>query len=237
MIADLLRGFRTLPLPAEEQMRLARAYRRTKSPALERRLVESNLRLVVKIARQLDRTRGRCLEDLVQEGCLGLIEGVRRFDPNRGGALTTYAAFWIRAAIMKYTMENVRIVRAVRTRAERVAFFRGVVGSAEVSIDGPVGRDDRALAEVLPDPAPGADELAARSEVVGRVRRAVSALRSQLGARDAMVLNQRLLADDPPSQRALAARGAVTGSRIGQIEGSLRARLRADLGEELAAAA
>jgi RNA polymerase sigma factor (sigma-70 family) len=100
-------------LPAAEQDRLIRELRRTGDPAIERRLVETNLRLVLKIARSLDRTRGRAFDDIVQEGCVGLIEAIRRFDPTKGARLTTYAGFWIRAYIMKYVMENVRIVRVL----------------------------------------------------------------------------------------------------------------------------
>src|ERR1017187_3475143 len=102
-------------------------------------------------------TRGRCLDDLIQAGCLGLVEGIRRFDPTRGGHLSTYAAFWIRAFIMKYQMNNIRLVRAVRTRADRVAFFRGTVGLSEVSLDTPLAPDRGPLSDLMADPTPRAD--------------------------------------------------------------------------------
>ncbi|MES1165849.1 MAG: sigma factor, partial [Verrucomicrobiota bacterium] len=81
MSHDAWMTMRTNPLPAPEQDRLIRRLRQTGDPVIERRLVESNLRLVLKIARQLDRTHGRAFDDLVQEGCLGLIEAIRRYDP------------------------------------------------------------------------------------------------------------------------------------------------------------
>jgi DNA-directed RNA polymerase specialized sigma subunit len=70
MIHQVLGTERTRPLSTDEQARLLAAYRETKDPRIERRLVETNLRLVAKIAHQLDRTDGRSLEDLIQEGCL-----------------------------------------------------------------------------------------------------------------------------------------------------------------------
>lgn len=122
MIHQLLGTERTRPLSTAEQARLISADRETKDPRIERRVIEANLRLVAKIAHQLDRTGGLSLEDLIQEGCLGLVQTIRRFDPTRGARLSTYATLWIRAFIFKYAMDNVREVRVVRTRAARAAF-------------------------------------------------------------------------------------------------------------------
>src|SRR5215471_13528465 len=86
-LGQLLRDRRARPLGRSQQQSLLAEYRRTRDPKLEHRLVEANLRLVVKIALEHDRTGGRYLEDLVQEGTLGLIEGIRRFDPAKGARL------------------------------------------------------------------------------------------------------------------------------------------------------
>jgi RNA polymerase sigma-32 factor len=87
-----------------------------------RRLVESNLRLVVKIAYEYRRAHKNLL-DLVQEGNIGLMNAVRKFDPYRGVKLSSYAAFWIRAYILKFILNNWRLVKIGTTQAQRKLFF------------------------------------------------------------------------------------------------------------------
>jgi RNA polymerase sigma-32 factor len=62
--------------------------------------------------------------DLIQEGNVGLLQAVQRFDPDRGVKLSSYAAYWIRAYILKYLIDNIRMVRVGSSRAERKLFFR-----------------------------------------------------------------------------------------------------------------
>ncbi len=234
MMSRLLASQRTRLLPAAEQIRLAAEFHHSRSAAIERRLIEANLRLVVKIARQLDRSRGRFLDDLVQEGCLGLVEGIRRFDPAKGARLATYAAFWIRAFIMKYLMDNVSIVRTVRTRMQRADFFGGTFGSVDVSFDAERDAGGQAsgeagatpLRERIADPRLGADRLLEQAQLRADLGRAADCLEQRLSARDAVVLRERVLAEEPAPRGAIARRASVTCSRIGQIETRLRAALR-----------
>ena len=229
MIHHLLDRAACRPRPVNEQMQLVCEYRRTGDAKIERILVESNLRLVVKIARQIDRSQGRCLDDLVQEGCLGLMEGIRRFDPNRGTRLSTYAAFWIRAYILKFTMDNVRVVRVVRTRAGRAAFFKGVVGGAEVSFDTAVGPDAAPIGQHLPDPAPRADWLLERAELARGIERSAARLEQRLGSRDRTILKERLLAAEPATLQTVATRVCLSAERVRQIEQGLKTAIRAAL--------
>lgn len=229
MSHDAWMTMRTTPLPPAEQDRLLRELRRTGNAAIERRLVESNLRLVLKIARQLDRTRGRAFDDLVQEGCLGLIEAIHRYDPAKGARLSTYAAFWIRACMMKYAMDNVRIVRAVRTRAERAAFFKGVVGSAEVPLDARRGPDGTSIGDVIADPEAPADRRLETAELAWWVRRSADALAPRLPGRHATVLRDRLLADEPLPRQRVARRMSLSGERVRQIEVELQSMIRSQL--------
>jgi RNA polymerase sigma-32 factor len=85
-------------------------------------LVLSNLRLVVRIALEYRRVWTNLL-DLIQEGNVGLLQAVRRFDPYRGVKLSSYSAYWIRAYILKYLIDNVRTVRLGSSRAERKIFY------------------------------------------------------------------------------------------------------------------
>ncbi len=93
------------------------------------KLVTSNLRLVVKIAMEYRRAYSQIL-DLIQEGNAGLVQAVNRFNPYRGVKLSTYSAWWIRAYILKFLMDNKSLVRMGTTDAQRKLFFR-LRGEAE----------------------------------------------------------------------------------------------------------
>ncbi len=110
-------------LSREEEKALAvRAHDHGDAGAAQQ-LALANLRLVVKIAMDYRRVWTNVL-DLIQEGNLGLLQGVQRFDPHRGVKLSTYAAYWIRAYILKYLIDNIRLVRVGSSRAERKLFFQ-----------------------------------------------------------------------------------------------------------------
>ena len=110
-------------LTPEEERRLALRWRRFADRQAAERLVTGNLRFVVKIAFEY-RTYGVRLLDLIQEGNLGLLVAVDRFDPERGVRLTTYAVWWIRAYIQEYIRRSWSMVRFGTTRAEQRCFYR-----------------------------------------------------------------------------------------------------------------
>jgi RNA polymerase sigma-32 factor len=109
-------------LTPEEEHELAARLVEHQDSAAARRLVEANLRLVVKIAYEYRRAHKNLL-DLVQEGNIGLIQAVSKFDPYRGVKLSSYAAFWIRAYILKFILNNWRLVKIGTTQAQRKLFF------------------------------------------------------------------------------------------------------------------
>ena len=113
---------RCAPMTREDEHACASEYARTRAPELARRLITANMRLVAKIAN--DYRRPNCESaDLIQEGNLGLIQAVRRYDPHRGVKLSTYAAWWIRAYVLKFTLDNWRLVKAGTTEPQRRLFF------------------------------------------------------------------------------------------------------------------
>jgi RNA polymerase sigma-32 factor len=111
------------PISREEEHELAVRWVEHGDVEAARKLALSNLRLVVKIAMEYRRAWTNTL-DLIQEGNLGLLQAVQRFDPYAGTKLASYAAYWIRAYILKYLMDNIRLVKLGGTRAERKLFFR-----------------------------------------------------------------------------------------------------------------
>jgi RNA polymerase sigma-32 factor len=111
------------PISREEEHALAVRWRESGDVEAARLLVLANLRLVVKIAMEYRRAWTNTL-DLIQEGNVGLLQATHRFDPYQGVKLSSYAAYWIRAYILKYILDNIRMVRLGKTRAERKLFFR-----------------------------------------------------------------------------------------------------------------
>ncbi len=111
------------PISREEEHALAVRWVEDGDVEAARELVLANLRLVVKIAMEYRRAWTNVL-DLIQEGNVGLMQAVQRFDPYQGVKLSSYAVYWIRAYILKHLIDNIRMVRMGSSRAERKLFFR-----------------------------------------------------------------------------------------------------------------
>jgi RNA polymerase sigma-32 factor len=109
-------------LTPEKTHELAVKFIETQDPALARVLVTANLRLVVKIAYEYRRAYKNIM-DLIQEGNIGLMQVVKRYDPYRGVKLSSYAAWWIRAYILRFILNNWRLVKLGTTQAQRKLFF------------------------------------------------------------------------------------------------------------------
>jgi RNA polymerase sigma-32 factor len=109
-------------LSRDEEHRTAVAFIETGDHGCADRLVTANLRLVVKIALEY-RASHRNLLDLIQEGNVGLVHAVQKYDPRRGVKLSTYASWWIRAYILKFILSNARLVKLGTTQAQRRLFF------------------------------------------------------------------------------------------------------------------
>jgi RNA polymerase sigma-32 factor len=122
-MAAYLREIQRHPLlTPEETHALASRFIATQDPKLAARLVTANLRLVVKIAYEYRRAYKNIM-DLVQEGNIGLMQAVKRYDPYRGVKLSSYAAWWIRAYILRFILNNWRLVKLGTTQAQRKLFF------------------------------------------------------------------------------------------------------------------
>ncbi len=109
-------------LTEEEEQGYARAYRETENLDAARSMVMAHLRFVVHVARSYS-GYGLPLADLIQEGNIGLMKAVKRFDPNQGVRLVSFAVHWIRAEMHEYILRNWRIVKVATTKAQRKLFF------------------------------------------------------------------------------------------------------------------
>jgi RNA polymerase sigma-32 factor len=122
-------------LSPEETQQLAVKYVQTGDVEAARKLVASNLRLVVKIAFDYRRAYRNIL-DLIQEGNIGLMQAVKKYDPYRGVKLSSYAAWWIRAYILRFILNNWRLVKLGTTQAQRKLFFNLKKEKARLSAQG-----------------------------------------------------------------------------------------------------
>ena len=109
-------------LSAAEELHLAQEFRRTENVDAAKTLVLSHLRLVVSVARQY-LGYGIPHADLIQEVNIGLMKAVKRYDPNNGARLVSYAIHWIKAEIHEYILKNWRLVKTATTKAQRKLFF------------------------------------------------------------------------------------------------------------------
>jgi RNA polymerase sigma-32 factor len=122
-LARYLQEIRKFPmLEAGEEYMLAKRWREHDDPEAAHRLVTSHLRLVAKIAMGY-RGYGLPLSELISEGNVGMMQAVKRFDPDRGFRLATYAMWWIRASIQEYILHSWSLVKIGTTAAQKKLFF------------------------------------------------------------------------------------------------------------------
>lgn len=115
-------------LSREEEYKLAMRYRKKADLEAAKKLITSNLRFVIKIANEY-RNYGINLMELIQEGNLGLMQAVKKFDPTRGYRVITYAVWWIRAYIQSYIIKTWSLVKIGTTQAQKKLFYK--LGSAK----------------------------------------------------------------------------------------------------------
>jgi RNA polymerase sigma-32 factor len=110
-------------LGLDEEKALLVQYNQGQEPDLAYKLITANLRLVVKIAMEFQRYWMQNLLDLIQEGNIGLMQAIKKFDPFRGIKFSYYASFWIKAYILKFIMDNWKLVKIGTTQAQRKLFY------------------------------------------------------------------------------------------------------------------
>jgi RNA polymerase sigma-32 factor len=194
-----------------EEHEVAVRFLATGDQKLADRLVNANLRLVLKIAFEY-RVPRRSLTDLIQEGNVGLVHAVQKYDPNRGVKLATYAAWWIRAYMLKFMLGNARLVKIGTTRAQRKLFFG--LRRARADLEGKAGA------------AVGAEEVAASLDVS---ESEVVEMEKRLAAADASLDSPIHVGDDRSLIECIDTGGSGADVELENQE------LRAKLGQELEA--
>lgn len=144
-----LSQIRQIPvLPADQQQALAERFFKTGDRVAANTLMVTNLRLVVKIAHQYQRRNGELME-IIQEGSVGLMEAVRRYDPYRGVKFTSYAQYWVKALILNYVMNSMQLIKVGNTRAGRRLFYNLKKARRELEAQGLLSPTTLQIAEHL----------------------------------------------------------------------------------------
>ena len=256
-------------LSREETEELAVRFQETGDPDAAYRLVSSNLRLVVKVAMDFQKYWMQNFMDLIQEGNVGLVQATKKFDPYRGVKFSYYAAYWIRAYILKFIMDNWRLVKIGTTQAQRKLFFslnkekkllesqgfkpevkllaeRLNVKESEViemglrmdnwdvSLDVPVRSDSEDEQQnVIPPDGPGIEDMVASQQMRERLATILADLSTRLNEKEQVILNTRLLSDEPRTLQTIADEFNISRERVRQIESNLLKKLKKQFEKEM----
>jgi RNA polymerase sigma-32 factor len=230
-------------------------------------LVSANLKNVVRIAYEY-RSMYHNLLDLIQEGNIGLMKAVSKFDPTKGAKLGYYATWWIRSYILKYLLDNFRLVKVGTTQAQKRLFYhlmrekqrleaqgipatpaliahqlnvkekeviemdqRLLSSKAEVSLDAPGSTEDtpNPLLNTLMDKREGADRIIEREEWLRILENELPIFQKSLNSKEKMILDARLLAEEPKTLQEVADEFGLTRERVRQIEAKLIEKLKKQL--------
>ncbi len=256
-------------LSREETEELAIQFRESGDPNAAYRLVSSNLRLVVKVAMDFQKYWMQNFMDLIQEGNVGLVQATKKFDPYRGVKFSYYAAYWIRAYVLKFIMDNWRLVKIGTTQAQRKLFFslnkekklleaqgfkpeakllaerlnvkeKEVVemsqrmDSWDVSLESPVKNDsDDEQKSFIPSDDPSIESTIAGKEMKLRLAELLEQLKEHLNDKERMILEDRLLTDEPMTLQNIADKFDISRERVRQIEVNLLAKMKKYLESEM----
>lgn len=243
-------GARREPLSLEAERDLAERYRQGDREA-GHRLIEANLGFVVNIAREYRRW-GIPLEDIIQQGNIGLMKAVERFEPERGYRLVTYASYWIRAEIREYVVRAYRMVRIGTTKRERRALrlyrtsreddpaklaelsglsredaerLLPVLSAREMSLDAQMTSGAMPF-ERIPSAEATPEEHLIASDTRRQTRAAVDELVAGLSPREQLIARSRWLVEEPVTLERLGQELGVSKERVRQLEARMAAQLR-----------
>lgn len=253
--ANIARALRRTPhLSALEERDLFRKVHKGDRRARER-LVLSQLRYVIRIAGRY-RRYGCPFSDLIQEGIVGLLEAIKRFNPEKGTRLSTFAMWWIRAAIQDYVLRSGSIVRSVTTPRHRTMYFGGIAGLDEKggeavraladrlnttvddvrafaqrikASDEPfdtLTADGRPLADTLPDASPDPETTLRSKRERIALVRMLRAAIPSLTRRERHIMRRRFLSEKRQSLTKIGRELGVSKERVRQLESRALEKIR-----------
>jgi RNA polymerase primary sigma factor len=195
-------------LTREQEYELSRQSKKGDEEA-RRMLAMSNLAFVVAIATKFAK-RGSRLDDLIQEGNVGLMKAIEHFDPTKNVRFATYAIWWIRAYITRYLKDNRSQVRGGNSDRQSMVDF---------SLDAAIDDDSESTyIERLEDPDPVAEEEYISQERDSEVQLALARVRKRIGGLGWAILQERLTQDQPRTLEELGRRWGVSRERVRQVE-------------------
>ncbi len=208
-LAPYIGAIRRFPVLTRDEERLLAVRVRRGDVAAKQKMVRHNLALVVAIARKQRRGALR-LEDLIQEGNIGLMRAVEKFDPRVGTRFSTYAAWWIRAYVGRYLKEA---RSAVRPKS-------GTVAQPDVSLDAPLGDEEGSVSHLdrVEDDGPSPEAGFLSSNGDGLVRESLSRIRNRVGPLGWDIIHNRLERDPPQTLEQIGRRWGVSRERVRQVE-------------------
>jgi RNA polymerase sigma-32 factor len=241
------------PLEREAERKLAKRWIKG-DEAAGVKLVEACLPFVISIALEYRRW-GVPLEDVIQQGNIGLLKAAKKFDPDMGCRLATYAAYWIRAEIREYVVRAYRIVRLGTTKAERRALrayrttkesdpdrlaavsglsrerveqLLPLLAARETSLDANVNDLPPAVERLASNDSSPEDDAGAK-ESRARAKDAVAVALEGLTDRERLIVRERMMSDEPTTLKALGDILGVSKERVRQLEERARGKLRSEL--------
>jgi RNA polymerase sigma factor (sigma-70 family) len=174
----------------------------------KQKLARHNLRLVVAVARKQARGAVR-LEDIIQEGSIGLLRAVEKFDPDAGTRFSTYAMWWIRAFIGRY----------LRQTRSNVRPKSGTVAREDLSLNASIGGDDDvSYLDLLKDDGPDPERRSEAAQRDRQVKDALEKVRGRIGPVGWDIIRLRLQRDSPATLREIGDRWTISRERVRQIE-------------------
>ncbi|MBN20682.1 MAG: RNA polymerase subunit sigma-70 [Bdellovibrionaceae bacterium] len=253
-------------LSPEEEIELVQRMTEKGDIEAAKRLVSANLRLVVKIAFEYRSVYANVM-DLIQEGNIGLMKAVSKYDPSKGARLGYYSTWWIRSYILKYLLDNFRLVKVGTTQAQKKLFYHlmrekqrleaqgldagpkllaqkldvkesevvemqqrlGSTG-AEMSIDTPIRPDSSSTAThgdlIVDESANQTEEKLIENELLHVLTEEIPTFRDSLNEKEKVVLDERILSEDPKTLQEIGTQYSLTRERVRQIEKKIIDKLR-----------
>ncbi|MBL7669356.1 MAG: RNA polymerase factor sigma-32 [Bdellovibrionaceae bacterium] len=263
LLGSYLSQIRKYPLLTKEQeTEIATRYFESKDPDAAQKLVQANLRFVVKIAAEYSKFGARMI-DLIQEGNVGLMHAVKEYNPYKGARLITYAVWWIRGYIQEYLMRQYSIVRIGTTQNQRKLFYQlqrekdalelmghepnlallssrlGIpeeeinqmaqrMTGRDVSLDKPINTDSSvSLGDLQRMPSDESlDETLAREEQLALLNQKIEELRPTLNEREKILLEERILNDEPLTLQEIGEKYGITREAVRQAEARLMKKIK-----------